>query len=957
MAENYIERRKLEAAAKEVHPEPTLPQIAASNFRHGHLRIHGLDISIEVAKDGIRKGVSKATGEEWQKKMKCHYGRIKKTIAADLEHFDVYVGPSPESEIVFVVNQLRADGGFDEHKALIGFTNAEEAQKAFLAHIPRQYMGSMVSMTMDQFKKWVFSPRTKYPLRKRAEVIDLDELDKEAAELSPAAASSILISGHSGAGKSTTSKLLSQATGYPVVAVDDDEEFHQFLKNDKEMKNLQPGTPEELEFQQVKRRAAERALASLKVPSIVEGTQLSNLPTDYLKSFPNRAFVSAPLPQIMQQRIDRSKEKAETKGRPWSPEIEEEKRHISRLVFQQHQKGLQRYRRLDGTVEHPSRSPIETLLSRLNIKPVEKTAAAAPVSGNSRPFLPDIQAEYAVPLFTTAAGAALGGDRNSPLSIRGGIQGLATGLGAVGAANLADQQGYGDYKLPAGAAGGILSYLIAKQLAGDKEEDGKPWHKKADLLPGTSLQPHQQRLEEEAEHGPLRKLMVWGVGSGKSLGSIAASETRKEPYVAVVPASLRNNFRKELDRWTDHQTPTEVMSYSAIAQGKQPQHYKSIIADEAQNLKNPDSLRTQKFMQLARQADQVLMLSGTPLVNRPGDLAVPTEVLTGRHFTPDSFEKEFMQNEQVKPGFFARMFGIKPGDHPAIKNEKQLKSLLEGKVDWHMPDKPVVPTQHEDIEVEMSPEQSALYRSVWDKLPWHLRWKFKNQFPLSGDEMMRARSFLTGPRQVSLSTLPYMNNQDPYKAFEQSSKLKKAMELLQVKLKDDRAKALIFSNFIDAGLTPYAAALAKANIPHAVFHGGLTDAARKKLVDDYNSDKIRVALLGPSGSEGLSFKGTQLIQLLDPHWSGVRGKQSVGRGLRFDSHAGLPEDLQNVHVQRFIARQPLSMRDRALAAIGFDRGQNTHASDDYLLDMEKRKEELNSQFMDVLREIGSKKAG
>lgn len=180
-----------------------------------------------------------------------------------------------------------------------------------------------------------------------------------------------------------------------------------------------------------------------------------------------------------------------------------------------------------------------------------------------------------------------------------------------------------------------------------------------------------------------------------------------------------------------------------------------------------------------------------------------------------------------------------------------------------------------------------------------------------------------------------------------------ASAIWQATLKDPRAKGLVFSNFIDAGLTPYQAALQKAKIPSAVFHGGLNDAARKRLVDDYNSNKLRVALLGPSGTEGLSFKGTQLVQLLDPHWHPVRPRQSVGRGLRYDSHFGLPDDLQNVKVQRFLSRLPQGYFDRALSRVGFDRTHKTLATDDQLAAIAKRKEELNKKFMDLLREVGS----
>jgi superfamily II DNA or RNA helicase len=477
----------------------------------------------------------------------------------------------------------------------------------------------------------------------------------------------------------------------------------------------------------------------------------------------------------------------------------------------------------------------------------------------------------------------------------------------------------------------------------------------ADLLPDVQLQPHQQRVADAAKEAPLRKLLVHALGSGKSLSGIAAAEAQGEPFTAVAPASLRQNYKKEIEKFTDRQTPADVLSYTELAQHKPVDKTHTLIFDEAHNLRNPNAGRAQKAMQLADKAKQVLLLSGTPVVNRPGDLAVPLRMLTGKKLTPQQFEDRYVTVKYTYPNLFRRLIGWSSGQELAVNREDELKELLRGHVDYHEPDKPVVPTTYEDVPVNMGPEQTRLYDAMWDKLPWYVKWKLKNDVALSQEELQRTLSFLTGPRQVGLSTYPYQKHPDPLKAFAQSTKLQEAFKRLQTKLKDDRAKALIFSNFIDAGLTPYAAALGRAGIPHGVFHGGLTDAARKRLVDDYNAGKARVALLGPSGTEGLSFKGTQLVQLLDPYWNPVRPKQSVGRGLRYDSHFGLPEDLQNVHVQRFLSRLPPGFFDSALSRIGFDRTHKQLGADDHLAAIARRKEELNKRFMNLLKEVGSER--
>jgi len=282
-----------------------------------------------------------------------------------------------------------------------------------------------------------------------------------------------------------------------------------------------------------------------------------------------------------------------------------------------------------------------------------------------------------------------------------------------------------------------------------------------------------------------------------------------------------------------------------------------------------------------------------------------------------------------------------------------LKALLQGHVDYYSPEKPVVPVNREDHVVKMSPQQTRLYNAMWHELPLTTRWKLQREVPLSNDELMRLRSFHSGPRQVSLSPFPYLRDKNPHTAFQQSPKLQKAFELLKTKLEDPRSKALVFSNFIDAGLVPYAAALEKDNIPHGLFHGGLNDKQRKQLVDDYNANKIRVALIGPSGMEGLSFKGTQLLQKLDDHFHAVRPRQAEGRALRFDSHNDLPDDLKNVLVQRFVSRLPPAFLKRMKAKIlGGDPGLE-HATDDHLQAISNQKEKLNERFLKLLREAGA----
>lgn len=508
------------------------------------------------------------------------------------------------------------------------------------------------------------------------------------------------------------------------------------------------------------------------------------------------------------------------------------------------------------------------------------------------------------------------------------------------------------------------------QLPGDEEDEliedqeaKTTFDKQAELLPDVKLRPHQEEVAESAEEPEKRMLLYHALGSGKSLTSLAAAESAGDPYTAVAPASLRPNYRKEQEKFTDMATPSNLVSYNAVAKGDVPAT-DTLIFDEAQRLRNLNSATTQNAIRLADKAKHVYLLSGTPVVNHPHDLVPMIRMLTGKEYTPETFDEQFVDERKISPGFFGWLRGVKPVTRPEMKNKEEFEKLLAGHVHHFAPDKPAVEEKDEHYTTEMSPDQTRLYQGFWDQLPWLMRWKMQNDYPMTRQEMTRLSSFVAGPRQVSLSTYPFMRGKaDPWKAYKQSPKLQKAVGLMREALaQDPQARGVAYSNFIDAGLTPYGAALDRAKIPYGVFHGGLNDAARKKVVDDYNAGRIRALLLGPSGGEGISLKGTRLLQILDPHWNSARSEQAVGRGIRYDSHSDLPIQDRNVRVQRFVSHMPKTMWQKVWRTLwrskanDADPRRQSPGVDTYLENLAANKDELNEQFLEVLRQVGTKQA-
>lgn len=478
--------------------------------------------------------------------------------------------------------------------------------------------------------------------------------------------------------------------------------------------------------------------------------------------------------------------------------------------------------------------------------------------------------------------------------------------------------------------------------------------KQADLVPDVQLQEHQQRIADKITGDDPRLLVYHGLGSGKSLSAIAAAEAAKkmygDDYGIAVPASLRGNFQKEVDKFTTGSQP-EIMSYTGLGMGKK---FKTppdtLIMDEAARLRNPAAASTRAATEAARQAKRLMLLTGTPITNEPSDLASLLSMLHNKPISPEQFEEKYVGYKKVGPGWLGWFRGAKPGEKAYVKNEDELRSLLKGKVDYQPSKTPEgVNVNEEVVRVPLSPAQQKIQHAVRTRIPPGFLWKLDQEFPLSREELAKLNSFLTGLRQVSLSTQPFRVDKDPLKAFDQSSKLQKAHDDLQQVLNaDPRKKAIIYSNFIDSGLRPYAAALERSKVPYGIFHGSIPTKVRQQALKDYNEGKLRALLLGPAAAEGISTKGTSLIQLLDPHWNESRLQQARGRGLRFDSHAGLPEDLKNVIVRRY-----LSESEEPGVVGKYLLGQKRERTGDEVLErLTAEKEEINEAFRRILKEEG-----
>ena len=160
-AEDKAKRTRKKEEAK-VDTNPTEAQREAGNYKKGHIKVDGFNVTIEQPKGSARRGKD-ANGKEWETEMHNTYGYIRGTESVDGDHIDIFLSDNPTEGNVFVVDQVNKDGSFDEHKVMYGFSDIESARKAYLSNYEEgwQGLGNITEVSKEEFKKWIDSSKRK----------------------------------------------------------------------------------------------------------------------------------------------------------------------------------------------------------------------------------------------------------------------------------------------------------------------------------------------------------------------------------------------------------------------------------------------------------------------------------------------------------------------------------------------------------------------------------------------------------------------------------------------------------------------------------------------------------------------------------------------------------------------------------------------------------------------------
>lgn len=443
-----------------------------------------------------------------------------------------------------------------------------------------------------------------------------------------------------------------------------------------------------------------------------------------------------------------------------------------------------------------------------------------------------------------------------------------------------------------------------------------------------ALKPHQVDVVRVAVSRP--GVLCWyKVGSGKTIAAIAAAENlmlrdpRRTTYV-VVPASLQTNFRKELVRTGVNQRRYRVLTHEnvrSIMDAVEAPGRKVLVVDEAHLLRE-GGLRYTAVLELSKRSDRRVLLTGTPVVNHPVDVApllalvAPTLDLwvrahvrastrrsapRGNPRLPSAPDWKWKAGTRPVPSVsdgqdirdaFAEEFGV-----DADKNEAELIKLLWCTTLFYEPTDPAnrakYPTSTQYwVRVYMTQEQKRQHLALVERLSTA---ELKERF--GADDPDKHMAYLGGLRRIALSAVERRDGRELLSAPKFTLAADKIAEAARA-----GRKSIVYSAYVQDGVLLMKRFLAERGVEAATFTGKDTKKQRDDNVRRYNAGEVKVVLLSKAGGLGLDLKNTSQIHVMEPDWNEENIAQVVGRGVRYESHDGsVPA---HVDVFRYVAVMP-----------------------------------------------------
>ncbi|MFN0216362.1 MAG: SNF2-related protein, partial [Saprospiraceae bacterium] len=425
-----------------------------------------------------------------------------------------------------------------------------------------------------------------------------------------------------------------------------------------------------------------------------------------------------------------------------------------------------------------------------------------------------------------------------------------------------------------------------------------------------TLRPYQRRgfewLYKNTRLG-FGSLIADDMGLGKTVQVIATLLRLKEDGIlmgdqkalVVVPTTLLTNWCKEIARFAPalqvhvYHGPLRKMAPLADAdvllttygvlrsetEVFQKKDWQLVIIDEAQNIKNVETAQTKTVKKL--KAPVRIAMTGTPVENRLSEyFSIADFANHGYLGTLKAFTEEYARPIELERNHtvldrFQRITA--PFLLRRVKTDKSIISDLPDKIETNQ-------------FCSLSPEQAALYQNVVDESLKAIKEEKEGNIKRQGLVL----KMLTALKQVCNHPAHFLKKAvaDPTL----SGKTQLLLEL-QAQILENGEKTLIFTQYREMGELLVPLLRDQMGLDVAFLHGGVSRAARDKMVEDFQHKRTaKVLLLSlKAGGTGLNLTAASNVIHYDLWWNPAVEAQATDRAFRIGQQ-------RNVQVHRFITQ-------------------------------------------------------
>ena len=428
---------------------------------------------------------------------------------------------------------------------------------------------------------------------------------------------------------------------------------------------------------------------------------------------------------------------------------------------------------------------------------------------------------------------------------------------------------------------------LLRGLAGDPPPmEALPKGLKAELRPYQQVGYRWLCFLKDVGQGGMGALLADEMGLGKTVQALAFLLREKEqsgekhaPALVVTPTSVLPNWIREAERFApalrsvdfsgggrklpaDGDCDLIVTSYAILRRDieiLQGRRFSAVILDEAQNIKNPQSVTARAAY--AVQADFRVALTGTPIENRPLDLWSIFHYLA----------PELLGTQQEFSLSYETLGGAEPERaHARLASRIRpfLRRRLKRDVLSELPDK-----QESEMVSELTPVQKKLYLSVLKEVRREVLGAIETQGVARSQ--LNILAGLLRLRQVACD--PRLLKREDKFTDEDSSKLLLWQELLEEAIEGGH-RVVCFSQFVEM-LKLMKAVLEKAGIRYEYLDGKTRE--RQEVIDRFNAkdgSAAPVFLISlKAGGTGLNLATADTVFIYDPWWNPAVEDQAIDR--------------------------------------------------------------------------------